>query len=1044
MKKSLSAIVSLAMAFSMFSSVAFGAEATTTTSTTTTATATAAKKTVADFKDLADIDAGLKAKIEALLAKGVFEGTSEDSFGIKENMTRAQFAKVLTLIYGVEVDMNVKASSFSDVKADDNANAWAIPFIEAAKKKGLIDGMTDSTFAPGENVTLGQFATALVKGLGKTVSTTGTPWYSDAIKQAVELKVLPEGVDGAKTATRADLVVGAYGGQEAYNAQQGLNVEAKAVGASKVEVKFNKAVDDTKAKFDLKRGTTALATDVKFADDKKSATLTVKDVKLLAGEHTVTVTGLEKEVSAKFTAEDEKVVKIDFLNAGDTIAYAPKVRVAFKAANQYGEAVSMSAGNFSVFATTGSPVIKKTDAGDMYVELATNTGTVAQNVSQVSINIYDNSRNISASKIFKVGTAPYVAKVELGQPKYSNAVGLSKSGEYATIALTEIDQYGNVLVEGSGHDSITKLSGLVTPNLGEFNDINDASFKYNGDGVRQLEVKLKKDAEKNEEYTVSVYGGSSAATTKVKTVANKVAAKIELLNDGSLYAEGDTDKYVTIVAYDANGEKLSQDDIVQNAKDGRFTINVSGAFAAGATTDVPASILDAKNGAISLAGEHRGKIHLAKVSKGTGYIFAAIVTTTGQSSNTQQSYNVSNPRFAVTMRNNGADLAGKIVAGASTETKIKIYDQNNAEYKKQADGIDITENGKNVTYDVYVTAKIPTGVTVNLDGTGDLTNGVGVKVDTDKFFDKKIKVSTATNTAINEKIEVKVQLRKVVKGSSPVEVIDDSVKTYTKEIVVVNPQNEKLTYELNTVGDLFQTIEDKTLQDASIFDNAAFSHQHKEVKLTAKDSGGNIVAIDGPSMIESVTSSVYTVATTAKHPHNGKAYVLGNKAGTSTISVFFKNAKGEYQQLSTDVTVKADPVTVASMTSKASRVDVLANINGKLANKVMELKVKDNYGIEYNHDSKIHLLADDNNPATTNDGEIAYDAINAFDAHLQVRYGLTDVALKTTATGTAADEVTVDQTTGVLTVGSNVASFNLTAYANGKSTMTPVVVKNPS
>ncbi|MBO9604956.1 MAG: S-layer homology domain-containing protein [Paenibacillaceae bacterium] len=175
-----------------------------------------ATKTSASFQDLQGIDAALKAKIDALLSKGVFEGVSDDSFGIDENTTRAQFAKVLTLIYGVKVDDSVTASSFADVRADDAANGWAIKYIEAAKKAGLIEGMSDTSFAPGDNLTLGQFATALVRGLGEKVDTSGIPWYAYAVKQAIDKKILPDATDGAKLATRADLVVGSFGGQQVY------------------------------------------------------------------------------------------------------------------------------------------------------------------------------------------------------------------------------------------------------------------------------------------------------------------------------------------------------------------------------------------------------------------------------------------------------------------------------------------------------------------------------------------------------------------------------------------------------------------------------------------------------------------------------------------------------------------------------------------------------------------------------------------------------------------------------------------------------------
>ncbi|KIL39650.1 hypothetical protein SD70_18565 [Gordoniibacillus kamchatkensis] len=149
-------------------------------------------------------------KIDALLAEGVMEGVSADTFGIQQNMTRAQFAKVLDLSSGVRVDMNVTASSFTDVKADDPANGWSIPYVEAAKKVGLIDGMTDTTFAPGDNVTVGQLATALLKSVGKKPDLSGSPWYAKAVQDAKQLGLIAADADGAAAATRADLVVGGY------------------------------------------------------------------------------------------------------------------------------------------------------------------------------------------------------------------------------------------------------------------------------------------------------------------------------------------------------------------------------------------------------------------------------------------------------------------------------------------------------------------------------------------------------------------------------------------------------------------------------------------------------------------------------------------------------------------------------------------------------------------------------------------------------------------------------------------------------------------
>lgn len=96
-----------------------------------------AVKTSADFTDLKDLDAATKAKFDAMISAGIFDGVTDTTFGIKDEMNRAQFAKVAALITGLKVETSLKTSSFSDVKADDAANGYALPYIEALKNPEL-------------------------------------------------------------------------------------------------------------------------------------------------------------------------------------------------------------------------------------------------------------------------------------------------------------------------------------------------------------------------------------------------------------------------------------------------------------------------------------------------------------------------------------------------------------------------------------------------------------------------------------------------------------------------------------------------------------------------------------------------------------------------------------------------------------------------------------------------------------------------------------------------------------------------------------------
>ncbi|MEC0148847.1 S-layer homology domain-containing protein, partial [Paenibacillus alginolyticus] len=305
MKKTLSVVLTSAMALSMFSSLAFA-------------------KTSADFTDLKDLDAATKAKFDAMISAGIFDGVTDTTFGLKDEMNRAQFAKVAALIMGLEVNKDLKTSTFTDVSVTDAANGYALPYIEALKTAGVTDGYAEGQYNPAGKVTKEQLATFLVRVLGQDAAakgktgtdTTVSGWAQGYVALALELKLLSNGTDGTfggmANATRDLLVSGAYEAKQQYVPAGKVSVTgAKATGVQQVTVSFNKPVDTAKATVALTKGTADIATTVKFADDKKSAVLTLTDVKVSEGSYTATLSGLDAagvdKTTATFTAENEKV-----------------------------------------------------------------------------------------------------------------------------------------------------------------------------------------------------------------------------------------------------------------------------------------------------------------------------------------------------------------------------------------------------------------------------------------------------------------------------------------------------------------------------------------------------------------------------------------------------------------------------------------------------------------------------------------------------------------------------------------------------------------
>lgn len=95
--------------------------------------------------------------VKYAVENNLFKGTSENSFSPDENLTRAM---LVTILYRVEGETAIdKAVSFADVEAGsyyENAVNWA-------KQNGIVNGVTDTLFAPDEIITREQLAAIMYR-----------------------------------------------------------------------------------------------------------------------------------------------------------------------------------------------------------------------------------------------------------------------------------------------------------------------------------------------------------------------------------------------------------------------------------------------------------------------------------------------------------------------------------------------------------------------------------------------------------------------------------------------------------------------------------------------------------------------------------------------------------------------------------------------------------------------------------------------------------------------------------------------------------------
>ncbi|MEI6309212.1 MAG: S-layer homology domain-containing protein [bacterium] len=112
-------------------------------------------------------------ELEKLSKIGILKGFPDGFFKPDQNITRAQFAKVITIALRIP-EVKPASPTFPDVAT----NHWAYGYVEAAVKRGLLTGFPDGTFRPEDPVSKPQIAKIISQENGWTASPV-TPSFSD-------------------------------------------------------------------------------------------------------------------------------------------------------------------------------------------------------------------------------------------------------------------------------------------------------------------------------------------------------------------------------------------------------------------------------------------------------------------------------------------------------------------------------------------------------------------------------------------------------------------------------------------------------------------------------------------------------------------------------------------------------------------------------------------------------------------------------------------------------------------------------------------------
>ncbi|MWV46592.1 hypothetical protein GRF59_23575 [Paenibacillus sp. HJL G12] len=229
MKKILTVALSTAMAFSMFASVAFGDSATA---------------------------VSVQDKFDSLKAKGIFNGYPDGSAHLEKDMTRAEFAKVITKLLGLKEVTGTL--SYKDKGYD--AKNWAVPYIEAVTAAGIMEGQdtVKKIFNYNGQVTVQEMATVLTRALKLEVpadaDNSASAWAKGYVQAAINKGLISKDLNFQANATRSQLVEAAYTIDQLKNvsvasykvADNGKDVEFTLNTGEVVKVTLEKALEANK------------------------------------------------------------------------------------------------------------------------------------------------------------------------------------------------------------------------------------------------------------------------------------------------------------------------------------------------------------------------------------------------------------------------------------------------------------------------------------------------------------------------------------------------------------------------------------------------------------------------------------------------------------------------------------------------------------------------------------------------------------------------------------------------------------------------------
>ena len=163
-----------------------------------------------------DVNGWEKEYVYYLAERKILNGKADGQFKPADNITRAEFVKILAAVSGQDVSKST-GTSFSDV----NAASWYAPYVEWAYKNGIVKG-SNGNFKPSANITRQDMA-VMIENFSKYMSKT-VPSMEAGKTFADDSRIASYAKDAVASLQKAGIISGDVNGKFLPQSRKGWNI----------------------------------------------------------------------------------------------------------------------------------------------------------------------------------------------------------------------------------------------------------------------------------------------------------------------------------------------------------------------------------------------------------------------------------------------------------------------------------------------------------------------------------------------------------------------------------------------------------------------------------------------------------------------------------------------------------------------------------------------------------------------------------------------------------------------------------------------------